>query len=56
MAYNLKKTNINTSFFNFINGLIDLFELKSLLTIEEILIVGIKFLVIYLKGFSVTID
>ena len=36
--------------------LIDLFELKSLLTIEEILIVGIKLLVIYLKGFSITID
>ena len=36
--------------------LIDFLVLKSLLTIEEILIVGIKFLVIYLKGFSVTID
>jgi len=34
---------------------IDLFELKSCLTNEEISIAGIKFLVIYLKGFSVTI-
>ena len=34
---------------------IDLFEPKSSLIIEEILIVGIKLLVTYLKGFSVTI-
>ena len=58
MSCNLKKTNINTSFFNFIySGLIDFGEFKTtFLTIEEILIVGTMFLAIYLKGFSVTID
>ena len=36
--------------------LIDLGELKPSLIIEEILIVGIIFFVIYLKGFSVAIN
>ena len=36
--------------------LIDLLESKLSLTIEEILIVGIKFFVIYLRGFSVTMS
>ena len=36
--------------------LIDCTELKSSSNIEEILMVGIIFLFIYLKGFSVAID
>ena len=36
--------------------LIDFEDSKSLFTIEDILIVGIMFLFIYLNGFSVAID
>ena len=36
--------------------IIDFGDSKPFFTIEEILIVGIIFLVIYLKGFSVAID
>jgi len=36
--------------------LIDFGDSKPFFTIEEILMVGIMFFVIYLNGFSVTID